>query len=262
MIRNSTGAKTEPRFAPWRSSGAARPGRRAALAFAVAFAAAILGGPSVVSAQLCSWGGTPVLPPPDVDFLNSEPGGLRAPARLTVDSQDNIYVTDPTTGAVIVKDVYGAIVAVRHGMGVPLAIAVDAFDNIFLGDESVGRVDIFDPSWQQLGRLGQGAGEFVIPTDLAIDPDPGFGRVYVTDGGAHQVRVYGPDGSLIRVIGGHGTAPGLFDFPAAVWVSVAGRSTWRTRTTTASRSLTATDDSFAASATRGTATGSSAASRE
>lgn len=222
MIRNSTGAKTEPRFAPWRAGGVKRPGRRAALAFAVAFAAAILGGPSVVSAQLCSWSGTPVLLPPDVEFLSSEPGGLRAPARLTVDSQDNIYVTDPTTGAVIVKDVYGGVVAVRDGMGIPLAIAVDAFDNIYVGDEAAGRVDIFDPLWQHAGVLGSGAGEFLSVTDIAVDPDLGLGLVFVSDGGADLIKVYGPDGQLVRSFGGPGTGPGEFDFPSALWVSPGG----------------------------------------
>lgn len=222
MIRHSTRMNIEQRFAPWRSSGAARPGRRAALAIAVAFAAAILGGPSVVSAQLCSWGGTPVLPPLDVEFLSSEPGGMRAPARLTVDSQDKIYLTEPTRGAVVVKDVYGGVVAVRNGMGVPLAIAVDAFDNIYVGDESAGRVDIFDPLWQHAGVLGSGAGEFLSVTDIAIDPDLGLGLVFVADGGANHIKVYGPDGQLVRSFGGSGTGPGEFDFPSALWVSPGG----------------------------------------
>jgi hypothetical protein len=213
---------TEARFAPQRSGRAMQPGKRAAVVVVGAFVVLLLGGPSVVSAQLCSWGGTPVLPAPDVEFLSSGPDGLRAPARLAVDSQNKIYLTEPTTGAVVVHDVHGGVVAVRGGMGVPLAIAVDAFDNTFVGDESAGRVEIFDASWQPAGVLGSGAGEFLSVTDIAVDPDLGLGLVFVADGGANLIKVYGPDNQLIRSFGGPGTGPGEFDFPAAVWVSPDG----------------------------------------
>jgi sugar lactone lactonase YvrE len=184
--------------------------------------AVILGLPGTASAQLCTWDGTPLLPPPDVEFLNSRPDGQRAPARLAVDSRDMIYVSDPTTGAVVVKDVHGSVVAVRDEFGVPVAVAVDAFDNILVSDDSTGRVAIFDAVWQPAGVLGVGAGEFVAVTDMAVDPDPGLGLVFVADGGADLIKVYGPDGQLVRSFGGPGTGPGEFDFPSAVWVSPGG----------------------------------------
>jgi hypothetical protein len=53
------------------------------------------------------------------------------------------------------------------------------------------------------------------------DPDSGFsrirrvrvadtGEVYVLDGSAKEVRVFGPDGRRLRVIGGPGEGPGEF----------------------------------------------------
>jgi DNA-binding beta-propeller fold protein YncE len=219
---NATEMVPGMRFARQCSGRATRPRKRAVPAVIGAFVVVLLGGSSVVSAQLCSWGGTPVLPPPDVEFLDSQPEGLRAPARLTTDSQDRIYLTDPTRGAVVVKDVYGGVVAVRGGMGVPLAIAVDAFDAIYVGDQSMGRVDIFDSSWQHAGVLGSGAGEFLSVTDIAVDPDLGLGLIFVADGGADLIKVYGPGGQLVRSFGGPGTGPGQFDFPSALWVSPGG----------------------------------------
>ena len=99
---------------------------------------------------------------------------------------------------------------------------MDAFDNILVSDDSTGRVNIFDPLWQPAGALGAGAGEFVAVTDMAVDPDPGLGLVFVADGGADLIKVYGPDGQLVRSFGGSGTGPGEFDFPSAVWVSPDG----------------------------------------
>jgi hypothetical protein len=59
------------------------------------------------------------------------------------------------------------------------------------------------------------------------DPDSGFsrirrvrvsatGEVYVLDGSAKEVRVFGPDGRRLRVIGGPGEGPGEFSFPGHV----------------------------------------------
>jgi len=185
-------------------------------------AAIVLSLSQTASAQLCSWDGTPALPPPEVEFLSSQPENLRAPARLAVDSHDNVYVTDPTWGVIVVEDVHGSLVEVHSDMGVPLALAVDAFDNIYVGDSSTGRVDIFDALWQHAGTLGVGAGEFLAATDIAIDPDPGFGLVFVADGKANLIKVYDLDGLPIRSFGGQGTGPGEFDFPSAVWVSPFG----------------------------------------
>ena len=201
---------------------AVRPAGLVRVVYLWVLAAIVLSLPQTASAQLCSWDGTPVLPPPEVEFLSSQPEGLRAPARLAVDSHDNVYVADPTTGSVVVKDVYGSVVAVHDGMGVPLAVAVDSFDNIYVSEQSTGRVDIFDSLWQLTGSLGGGAGEFSAVTDIVIDPDLGLGLVYVADGMANLIKVYGPDAQLIHSFGGPGTGPGEFDFPSAVWVSPGG----------------------------------------
>lgn len=195
---------------------------RLLLSSVVVFAAVVFGGASVVSAQLCGWDGTPVLPAPDVEHLDSQPEGLRAPARLAVDSLDRLYATDPTTGVVVVKDAVGGVVSVRDGLGVPLAVAVDAFDNIYVGDDSTGQVEIFDPSWQPVGVLGTGEGEFVAVTDIAVDPDLGLGLIFVADGGADVIKVFGPDHQLVRSFGGPGSGPGELDFPSALWLSLDG----------------------------------------
>lgn len=172
--------------------------------------------------QTCSWGGTPSLPAPDAEPLRSIAGSLRAPGRIAVLSTTSILTTDPSAGNVVESDPHGTVLAVHSNLDSPYAIAVDDLGIVYVGELGGGLVTRYADGWQQAGSLGQGAGEFLIPTDIAIDPDPGLGHIYVTDGGAHQVRVYQPDGTFLRAFGGHGTAPGQFDFPAAVWVSAGG----------------------------------------
>ena len=221
-MRRPTVLVGDPKTASSRQDGAARWERIVHVVGLCVVALVALGLPRSASAQLCSWDGTPVLPAPEIEFLSSQPEGQRAPARSAVDSHDRIYIADPTRGAVVVRDVYGSVVAVHSGLGVPLALAVDAFDNVFVSDDSTGRVDIFDALWQPVGTLGVGAGEFVAATDIAVDPDPGYGLVFVADGKANMIKVYDLDGLPIRTFGGKGTGAGEFDFPSAVWVSLNG----------------------------------------
>lgn len=184
--------------------------------------AILAGGTSDAAAQLCAWDGTPTVPAPAVDVLGSRPDSLRAPSRVAVDSDNRLLVTDPTRGVVVVHDAAGATVASHGGLGVPLAVAVDSFDRVYVSDAATGRVARFDSSWQPDGELGSGAGEFQLVTDIAVDPDPGLGRVYVADGAADQIRVFGPDGLEVLTFGGAGTGAGELDFPAAIWVSPLG----------------------------------------
>ncbi len=53
-------------------------------------------------------------------------------------------------------------------------------------------------------------GQFNQPHGLAVDSK---GNVYVADSAKHQVLVFGPDGALLREIGGLGSAPGQFNEP-------------------------------------------------
>jgi hypothetical protein len=81
-----------------------------------------------------------------------------------------------------------------------------------------GEVGIYEIQGRKLvytGSLGTGKGEFINPTDICIDRS---GRIYVTDSDAHNLKVFGPDGVLIRVIGSQGTGDGYFNIPLSVAV--------------------------------------------
>lgn len=54
---------------------------------------------------------------------------------------------------------------------------------------------------------------------VAADP---LGRIMVTDGQAHEVRVFDPDGNFLFHLGGEGDGPGEFRFPCCVGFSPDG----------------------------------------
>lgn len=66
-------------------------------------------------------------------------------------------------------------------------------------------------------RLGSvessGPEQFGEVTDLAVDA---FGRIWVAEGQAQEIRVFGPDGSWVRTVGREGQGPGEFVGPDAV----------------------------------------------
>jgi uncharacterized protein (TIGR03663 family) len=83
---------------------------------------------------------------------------------------------------------------------------------------------------QAIGTPGKEAGQLDQPHGLAVDAK---GNVYVSDSAAHRVAVFGPDGQLIREIGGMGSAPGQFNEPHGVAVDAQGNlyvaDTWNAR---------------------------------
>jgi DNA-binding beta-propeller fold protein YncE len=177
---------------------------------------------AVAPAQTCTWGGTSLVAPPSTTPLRAHRNFFRSPARVAVDPSGKAYTTDPGTGQVFVRDRYGRLRAVIDGFDSPLGIAVDAGGRIHVGEEGKGRVTVFDQLWNPLYRLGRGDGEFLTPNEIAVDPDPGYRWIYVSDSAAHAIKVYSPDGAFLSSFGEKGTAPGQLDFPASVHVSATG----------------------------------------
>jgi hypothetical protein len=79
------------------------------------------------------------------------------------------------------------------------------------------------PRWtlaaEPVVRLGGGDGEASLHRVMAATRMPD-GRIAVANAGSHQVRVFGPDGALIRDIGRAGDGPGEFQSPA--WLGMRG----------------------------------------
>ncbi len=153
-------------------------------------------------------------------------GSLRvphgAPARIALGKSGETLLTDPRAGTITISDAAGKVTGLKHGFSIPFAIEVGPTGNIYVGEQGTGSVNIYNSAWQLIGSLGIGKGEFQQPTDIAIDPDPTYGNVYVVDGKANVVKIYLPSGTYASSFGSKGTGDGQFDLPSAAYVSADG----------------------------------------
>ena len=158
---------------------------------------------------------------PSVSTLAPLAAGVDAPTRVATDGSGNVYVVDSTAGRVVLVDAFNRILSAKTGLRTPLGIAVDAAGNIYLGEAGAGCVTVLDSQWNPLYQLGAGPGEFQLPSYIAIDSGTTPATVYVSDSPANEVKAY-RGGTLVRTLGGPGSSPTGFDFPAGVWVNGAG----------------------------------------
>jgi DNA-binding beta-propeller fold protein YncE len=152
--------------------------------------------------------------------LNAWHGFLHTPTRLAIDASDNVYITDPARGRIVVRAVNGQIVKDMQGFDYPVSVAVDGQRRMYVGEGSRGRVDVYGADGKREGALGDGDGEFGLPGHMAIDEGPGGVRVYVSDAHADEVRAYDADsGVRLLTIGGTGSGQGRFVFPSGIAVA-------------------------------------------
>lgn len=89
--------------------------------------------------------------------------------------------------------------------GKPTGIAVDASGRVLVADTHYHRVIIYDRNGRELGRFGsggEGEGEFIYPTDVAVDAG---GDLYVSEyGGNDRVSRFSPQFEYLGSFGGQG----------------------------------------------------------
>lgn len=112
--------------------------------------------------------------------------------------------------------------------GKPTGLTVDGKGRVFVADTHYHRVMVFDRDGSQIGTFGSrgpGAGQFELPTDVAIDGD---GFIYVSEyGGNDRISKFTPEWKYVLSFGGPdaGTASlsrpsGLvFDDRGELWVA-------------------------------------------
>ena len=161
-----------------------------------------------------------------------DPGALRMPFGLDLDSQGNLYVLDGTLKRIHVYDANGKYVRMM-GQDLkwsrPAGLAIDeprkrlyvvdagGVDN---DNHRVRAIDI--QTGKQLfefGKRGSGNGEFNLPRDAVVGSD---GLIYVVDGGNFRVQVFDGEGKFVKTFGAIGRQSGQFSRPKEIAADTQG----------------------------------------
>jgi sugar lactone lactonase YvrE len=92
----------------------------------------------------------------------------------------------------------------------------------YVADLNNARVNIYGPTGVargQIGRFGEGPGQFIAPYGVAVGPD---GSVYVSDRETNRIQRFSSAGRLLQVIGSTGSGPGQFLSPWGLATDVRG----------------------------------------
>jgi len=141
---------------------------------------------------------------------------LLRPQSGVVDPSGRILITDAGLQAIVVFDEADGVLLFWSDAGdgatflSPVGIAVRPDGSLLVADAELGFVSILAADGTPLGKFG--GNELRRPTGLAVDPTTG--EVYVSDTGAHAVKVFNSHGQIVRTLGRHGMAPGEFNGPS------------------------------------------------
>lgn len=130
---------------------------------------------------------------PGTDFN----GTMRVPVYVSVDANDNIFVTDTMNFTVRVFDSNGRYVRSIGQVGDspgsfarPKGVALDSDRNIYVMDSILANFQIFDQKGQLLlyvGQEGQLPGEMMLPSGIFIDK---YDRIYVSDTFNNRIQIF------------------------------------------------------------------------
>lgn len=141
---------------------------------------------------------------------------FRMPHGLSVDSNDNVWVTDVAHNQVFKFTHEGELQLTLGEQGVegsdpdhfaqPTDVAFGPDGSVYVSDGYInGRIVNFaaDGTYRfEWGKQGQGSAEFDVAHDLAIDAQ---GRVYVADRENDRIQIFEPDGEFVEEWSGNGT---------------------------------------------------------
>jgi peptidylamidoglycolate lyase len=139
---------------------------------------------------------------------------------LELISSPTLLIMDAETGNLL--ESWGADMFVM-----PHGLTIDSEDNLWLTDVGLHQVFKFDRAGNLLmvlgerGVAGEDSAHFNMPTDVAVAPD---GSLYVSDGYRNsRVIKFSADGNYITSWGSYGKGPGDFDVPHSIAIDSEGR---------------------------------------
>ncbi|MBL9135358.1 MAG: hypothetical protein JNK85_05800 [Verrucomicrobiales bacterium] len=159
-------------------------------------------------------------------FRPEGPGRLGKPINLAIDADGTRYIADTAWGVVLIygKDdrFLGSIGA--RGTTKPSDVVVQG-NRLYIADLLEHGVKVLDKdSRQELYRIPKEGeseeGQIFSPANIAVGAD---GKVYVSDMGSFNVKIYAPDGRFLRRLGELGDHVGGMVRPKGVAVDRDGR---------------------------------------
>lgn len=104
--------------------------------------------------------------------------------------------------------------------GKPTGLGVSLDGRIYVADTHNARVVVFEPDGRlvtQFGSRGEGPGQFLMPTDVAVDHS---GFIYVGEyGGNDRISKFAPDFGYVLSFGRPGSGPGELQRPQSLHVA-------------------------------------------
>ena len=148
------------------------------------------------------------------------PGKFALPRAAAKDAEGRMFVVDKS-GRIQRFSAKGEIEKVWNTPAVekgrPAGIACDPRGTVLVADTHYHRILRYTPEGQLLsefGSEGDGPGQFMYPTGLAVAPD---GTLYVSEfGGNDRIQVFSPEGRRLRTWGKYGEGPGEFRRPQGI----------------------------------------------
>lgn len=143
---------------------------------------------------VCSLEGKKIL---EIKYLDGSK--LYAPNAITVDKNDNIYVSESGKSRILIYDKKGNFKKIINGSKDGLGdstlintrgIAITDNDVLLIADNLSHRIVGYDLNGKELykfGTFGSESENFVLPNGLSIDKD---GNIYITDTGNRRISVY------------------------------------------------------------------------
>lgn len=101
----------------------------------------------------------------------------------------------------------------------PVGLAVGGLGEVYVTDSRLAALFMIMPGTDVAARVPLDV-MLAQPTGVALDETGS--RIYLVDTGSHEVKIFAPDGSLLRRVGGRGTAPGKFNYPTMIWTTNTG----------------------------------------
>ncbi len=155
-------------------------------------------------------------------LIGSLEGPIRAPEGVGVHADGRVFATGAASGNLVVFD-NGEVVAEIGGFSSPHDVEFDPSGRAWVADAANDRMVRLSDALEIDLVLSGGPYFFNGPRYMDFDDR---GRLYVADKYSNQIKIIGPDGELLQVLGTErsGKGEGVFDRPEGV--EIRGRDVW------------------------------------